>query len=689
MKYSITGAAAFLLGGLALLNASSAAAVTVTVDTFVDSADPAFQACTAAPNDCSLRGAIIAANVLAGADTIRVPAGAYALTVAGNDDASLVGDLDITSTLTIRGLGAGATIDASGLAGDRAFHVLGAPGLVTLERLTLTGGESTPGAGLRVESGVVTLVNAFVTGNDAMSNEGGGIHNTATLILRGTEVTANVSGNGRGGGIFNGPGASLTTIASRVAGNTAFTDGGGVFNEGTATIRTTTIDGNAAGISGGGIANRKSLTVIQSAITANVASGAAYPLGGGGIWSHSDDAVDTVSVRDSDVSGNAAATAWGGGIFSFVGSLTVSRTTVSANAALFGGGLAAGGTTSVTGSTIESNAAIDDGGGLWIAGGYANLLKSFLMTGSTVQGNSAGDGAGFWVEAASMSTMTVTTSTIAGNATAGFGGGIYFLDNDGVPSPLVLDRTTVSQNAAEAGGGLYLYGALARVLFSMVDSNTASSEGGGIRATDVTLVITASTISRNAVSAGDGGGLYNEDDFVTSRVAVNNSTVSGNSASGVGGGVYTEFSGPVGAATYLFNVTVAANSAGLSGSGVAVNGGLLQARNSIIGQQAVAGDDCATAAGGVVTGIGANLEGAASCGFSLNGLAPGLDILTLNAPGATETHALLAGSPAIDAGPAGGCRGDNNADGIPDFALPTDQRGVARNAVCDLGSYEF
>lgn len=44
--------------------------------------------------------------------------------------------------------------------------------------------------------------------------------------------------------------------------------------------------------------------------------------------------------------------------------------------------------------------------------------------------------------------------------------------------------------------------------------------------------------------------------------------------------------------------------------------------------------------------------------------------------GPTQTHALLAGSPAIDAG--------NNA-----VCAATDQRGVARDAACDVGAYEF
>ena len=54
--------------------------------------------------DCSLREAIGAANALAGADTITVPAGTYTLSIAGTgEDANATGDLDISDDLTING----------------------------------------------------------------------------------------------------------------------------------------------------------------------------------------------------------------------------------------------------------------------------------------------------------------------------------------------------------------------------------------------------------------------------------------------------------------------------------------------------------------------------------------------------------------------------------------------------------
>jgi hypothetical protein len=59
--------------------------------------------------------------------------------------------------------------------------------------------------------------------------------------------------------------------------------------------------------------------------------------------------------------------------------------------------------------------------------------------------------------------------------------------------------------------------------------------------------------------------------------------------------------------------------------------------------------------------------------------------------GPTETHALLPGSPAIDAIPPAECTYDDDGDpGTPPVPLATDQRGVARpqGAGCDIGAFE-
>src|SRR5687768_15185770 len=105
--------------GFALLSLSVAEANALTF-VVTKTADTNDGSCNA---DCSLREAVRAANAASGPDTITVPAGQYALTIAGADDVASQGDLDIqTGSLTINGAGAGQTVVSSAGVG-RVFHI--------------------------------------------------------------------------------------------------------------------------------------------------------------------------------------------------------------------------------------------------------------------------------------------------------------------------------------------------------------------------------------------------------------------------------------------------------------------------------------------------------------------------------------------------------------------------------------
>ena len=93
-----------------------------TVDADVG-ADPA---CADASGHCTLRAAIMQANFVTGLDTITLPSGVYLLTRPGDDDATVLGDLDIADDLTIQGAGSGVTIvDGNGaVTTDRVFQIL-------------------------------------------------------------------------------------------------------------------------------------------------------------------------------------------------------------------------------------------------------------------------------------------------------------------------------------------------------------------------------------------------------------------------------------------------------------------------------------------------------------------------------------------------------------------------------------
>jgi len=141
-----------------------------------------------------------------------------------------------------------------------------------------------------------------------------------------------------------------------------------------------------------------------------------------------------------------------------------------------------------------------------------------------------------------------------------------------------------------------------------------------------------------------------------------------------GGGIHI-------AAATLTNVTLTGNKAGTDGGGISNDPG----HDTVLKNTVVAGAGGANCSG-LITSSGNNLDADATCGLSgpgdLTGVDPKLGSLQDNG-GPTQTHALLAGSPAIDAADDSACPGH-------------DQRGIARPldgngdgyVACDIGSFE-
>src|SRR5512137_1959945 len=90
----------------------AAAGNTYVVNSTADTpdADVGNPTCADASGHCTLRAAIMKANFVTGLDTITLPSGVYLLTRSGDDDVTVLGDLDIADDLTIQGAGSGATI---------------------------------------------------------------------------------------------------------------------------------------------------------------------------------------------------------------------------------------------------------------------------------------------------------------------------------------------------------------------------------------------------------------------------------------------------------------------------------------------------------------------------------------------------------------------------------------------------
>jgi len=238
--------------------------------------------------------------------------------------------------------------------------------------------------------------------------------------------------------------------------------------------------------------------------------------------------------------------------------------------------------------------------------------------------------------------------------------------NGALPTVTISGVTIRNGSAGGAtGGGIRINLGTVTLNDCSLTGNSAGTNGGALFNAG-TLAVNRCTLNGNT-SGGFGGGVYNG-----ATLALTNSTLSGNTASSIGGGLYNT------ATATLLHTTIALNSA-TGGAGVA-NTGTATLQSTLL--YANTSGNCS----GTINSNGTNLDSGTSCAFAgtgdLSSTDPLLGALADNG-GPTLTHALLTGSPAIDAAANAGC--------------PTeDQRGVTRPvdgngdgiAVCDIGTFE-
>ena len=292
------------------------------------------------------------------------------------------------------------------------------------------------------------------------------------------------------------------------------------------------------------------------------------------------------------------------------------------------------------------------------------VIRGFTFTGGNSVGAADSGRAGAIYNVGG--TTTISDSIITGNTSTG-GGGAFNNAGSSSPAPTVPGSLTI--------------------LYSVVSNNTAAGSGGSIQNfSGSTLSIENSTFTGNTSTNSTGGGAM----ALNGIARITNTTVSGNSApAGSGGGIQSN-----GTSLTLTNVTVSGNSSLSNGGGIhrATTNISIFLRNTIVaGNTGTAASPDATASA-TISSLGNNMIGVT--GTSTGWIAS--DLLNTDpklAPlgfygGFGMTHALLDGSPAINAG--NNCVLDVCETGGTAAPIRTDQREVVRRASpgVDIGSFE-
>ena len=695
--------------------AQSAQAQTMTVTRSDDRNNP-----TCAAGDCSLREALTAANASPDVNTIQ-----FSTLFDTPQVISLTnGQLTISTSMSIIGKGANlTTVSANGA--PRVFSIGGSNANITISGLTIadgdTGNESDGGGILNQGNGTVNLIDCAFANNrstvygSAIYRGAGGTWNIigctfsgnnaflgAILITGGnTNITnTTISGNNTrgssGGSIFNN-GGTLTITSSTITGNTGGGVGGGVWTNGPTTVKNSIIAGNNGnldvyrsantGLISGGynfigksdgsdgftngvnndqvgtaaspkdpllfpLANNGGRTLTHAFLTGSPAIDKGFSFGsttdqrgftrpvdlaaytnapGGdgtdiGAFESAQPLTFTVTRIDDRNNSTCAV-----GDCSLREAITASNATLTQDVIQFSALFDSPQTIVLTNGQLtigKSLSIIGKGANLTtISGNNASRVflipQSFLavtISGLTIaNGNGNGNDYGGGLRNLSTGVVNLTNCAFTNNMSTGYGGGLE--DGSPVGGSLNITGCTFSGNVAVEGGAIKIQSKAVTVTNTTISGNTGNNYGGGIANYSGALTLTSSTITGNTSSgAGSGGGLVNISAGATSLVR--NSIIAGNN------GVKPDVAGSFTSNGY-----------------------------NLIGKS-----DGST---GFTDGV--NNDQAGTIASPLDPLISPL----ANNGGTTMTHALLAGSPAIDQGSTTGAG--------------TDQRGSTRPI--DLAGY--
>jgi fibronectin-binding autotransporter adhesin len=589
------------------------------------------------------------------------------------------------------------------------------------------------GGGVYGYYGGTTLVGTQVDHDTVMDGgSGGGVYlDYASLDATSSTFSYDQAGGGpdaSGGGIANDSGAfvdlhGVVLDHDSTSSTDNFYGGGGiyVYSEESPSLLivdagSSFADDTTSAIVGTGYYGGVQMDISQTSFTANSST----LEGAGGIYLYADEFAASALVLTGDsFVGNRDTQAYSAGaVMAYTyeyeaTTLIVSGCTIKGNidTGEYGtGGIAAYAdyyystvTVKVSQSTIMGNHATyyGYGGGVSVWNADGDSSGSLELDHDTIEANTAGspvvdeEGFGGGVFAYYYVDLSVIDCTVSGNSAigggsdSGSGGGIYdttYLGSEIVGSKIAGNHAVGGDSE---GGGLY---ALPEYGSTIVRSSTIAGNsaiyGGGMYMYYYSLDIAGSTFADNVAGTpsvtGYGGGLYAYDTpaSISNSTFTGNDAVSSHSSPGQGGAIYND--------EYTFALYFVTMSQNIAHQGAAIystTDGSGTLRDSIVVQNVAAphaktDTDCLGVDHvDVFTSLGGNVLTNDTCVEAVTPsdvltTKPGLGALAANG-GPTETMALLATSPAIDA-----ARGD---------CLASDQRGMARPTAgaCDSGAYQL
>ena len=412
------------------------------------------------------------------------------------------------------------------------------------------------------------LVDSCEFRNQTADGDGGaisiaGVNGLATVVVSDVVFGAIGSGNsaaGGGGGLHVGTlgngavvriGETAGGISAPVSmiGNTATTlSGGGLWfeslqHDASVNLRNLTLNNNSAVGNGGGVAfqtagDRLNLNATDVTLQLNHCK-----LDGGGL-SMVDIGDDAIVLLDNMQAVQNDCVQTGGGISlnDFGNSPTINIVDLSAtqnDAVVSGGGMwlnadGTGGSVTITNSVLSNNTFHATGGGLAMSGFEAADVDIDITANANLwQDTNIGQGGGVWI-AGGPDTINIEGTSLTNN-TADDGGGLYTRLSENTVAN--INATSITGNNADfAGGGVSIGGGQLQVMSNSNCSSNIAGLGGGIFTEDRSfpplrgaarttgIVIDTCDIEGNVANALEGGGLHID----SSEVLIRNTTIEDN-----------------------------------------------------------------------------------------------------------------------------------------------------------------